>query len=209
MHSKKGLLKCATLLLLFATTRSSVSVLVHIPHASVVLLMALSGPLSSTVCVCRLFSAWYKSLSCVSKESSPSHAVFSEANCPKKNFPTNLAKANECGRFCPKTPSFIGGLLAKTFLVLFLGSVRGSIPPWASVARWVFQLCVSMCLLNLARARSSPQFWHFTPEPNFPKNLPLFWIFTPSPIFPKIRRNFWDFSRIQTLGTFRFVFPLL
>ena len=51
MHSKQGLLKRATLFLLFATTRSSVSVLVHIPHASFALLRALSGPLSSTACV--------------------------------------------------------------------------------------------------------------------------------------------------------------
>ena len=55
MYSKKGLLKRAILLLLFATTRSSVSVLVHIPHASFALLRALSGPLSSTACVFRSF----------------------------------------------------------------------------------------------------------------------------------------------------------
>ena len=59
-----------------------------------------------------------------------------------------------------------------------------------------------MYLLNLARARSSPQFWHFNPEPNFPKNLPLFWDFHPEPNFPKNLPQFWDFSRIQTLGTF-------
>ena len=53
-----------------------------------------------------------------------------------------------------------------------------------------------------ARARSSPQFWHFNPEPNFPKNLPLFWDFHPEPNFPKNLPQFWDFSRIQTLGTF-------
>jgi len=59
-----------------------------------------------------------------------------------------------------------------------------------------------MYLLNLARARSSPQFWHFNPEPNFPKNLPLFGDFHPEPHFPKNLPQFWDFSRIQTLGTF-------
>ena len=59
-----------------------------------------------------------------------------------------------------------------------------------------------MYLLNLARARSSPQFWHFNPEPNFPKNLPLFWDFHPEPNFPKHLPQFWDFSRLQTLGTF-------
>ena len=53
-----------------------------------------------------------------------------------------------------------------------------------------------------ARARSSPQFWHFNPEPNFPKNLLLFGDFHPEPHFPKNLPQFWDFSRIQTLGTF-------
>ena len=52
-------------------------------------------------------------------------------------------------------------------------------------------------------ARSSPQFWYFHPEPNFPKNLPLFWDFHPEPNFPKnLPQLFWDFLRIQILGTF-------
>jgi len=59
-----------------------------------------------------------------------------------------------------------------------------------------------MGFLNLARARSSPQFWHFNPESNFPKNLPLFWDFHPEPNFPKNLPQIWVFSRIQILGTF-------
>ena len=66
----------------------------------------------------------------------------------------------------------------------------------------VFQLCLSMYFLNLAREWSSLQFWHFNPKPNFSKNLPLFWDFYPEPNFPKNLPQFWDFSRIQTLGTF-------
>jgi hypothetical protein len=138
MHSKKGFLKRATLLLLFATTRSSVSVLVHIPHASFVLLKALSGPLSSTVCVCRFFSARYRSLNYVSKRVFCVARGFLRPIVPKNNFPTNLAKAHEYGRICPNCQLFFWRLLAKNFWFFSWsrsGSVRGSIPPWASVAR--------------------------------------------------------------------------
>ena len=65
-----------------------------------------------------------------------------------------------------------------------------------------------MCLLNLARARSSPEFWHFNPEPNFLKNLPLFWDFHPEPNFPKNLPQFWNFSLFTNtnFGNFRFAF---
>ena len=77
------------------------------------------------------------------------------------------------------------------------GPVGGSIPPWSSVARYVFQLCLSMYLLNLARARSSPQFWHFNPSPIFPKICHYFGTFTPSRIFPKICHNFGTFHEYK------------
>ena len=54
------------------------------------------------------------------------------------------------------------------------------------------------------RARSSPQFWHFNPEPNFPKKLPLFWDFHPGPNFPKNLPQFWDFTFVLRFRYFEF-----
>ena len=57
-------------------------------------------------------------------------------------------------------------------------------------------------ILFWGNSRSSAQFWHFNPEPNFPKNLPLFWDFHPESNFLKNLPQFWDFLRIQILGLF-------
>ena len=50
-----------------------------------------------------------------------------------------------------------------------------------------------------ARARSSPEFWHFNPEPSpiFPKKCHYFGTFTPSPIFPKSCHNFGAFHEYK------------
>ena len=177
MHSKKGFLKRATRLLLFATTRSSISVLVHIPHA----FFALS-------------SARYRSLNGISKKVFCVVRGFPRPIVPKNNFPTNLAKAHVCGRFCSNTVSFFWRLLAKPFLVLFLDPVR--------VGRGFDLPLVQYRSVGLSVVfdNISPEFGaHAEFATIFPKICHYFGTFIPSPIFPKNCHNFGTFHEYKLL----------
>ena len=161
-----------------------------------------------------LLSARYRSLSCVSIRVFCVARGFPRPIVPKNNFPINLAKAHECGRFCPNTVSFFWRLLAKTFLVLFLDPVRvgrGFDSPLVQCRSVGLsdELCLSMCLLNLACARSSPQFWHFNPEPNFPKKIATILGLSPWAQFSQKIATILGLFTNTNFGNFRFAFPLL
>ena len=65
-----------------------------------------------------------------------------------------------------------------------------------------------MYLLNLARARSSPQFWHFNPEPNFPQKFATILGLSPLAEFSQKSATILGLFTNTNFGNFRFAFPL-
>ena len=88
------------------------------------------------------------------------------------------------------------------------GPVGGSIPPWSSVARYVFQLCLSMYLLNLARARGVRHNFGTLTRAQFSQKSATILGLSPRADFSQKSATILGLFTNTNFGNFRFAFPL-